>query len=56
MNFQTPLTAAHPLSPLSGEEIKWVAAILRRDLDNGVDAQFETIELAEPDRKTVRAH
>lgn len=56
MNFQTPMTAAHPLSPLSGDEIKQVAAIVRRDVENGADILFETIELAEPDREVVRAH
>lgn len=55
MNFQTPMTTAHPLSPLTGDEIREVAAIIRRDLENGADILFETIELAEPDREAVRS-
>ncbi len=54
MNFQAPISDVHPLSPLSADEIQRTAAIVRRDLENGADALFETIELAEPDRTSVR--
>ncbi len=55
MNFQTPFMTAHPLTPLSGDEVRQVATIIRRDLAHGSDALFETIELAEPDRAAVRS-
>jgi primary-amine oxidase len=46
--------AAHPLHPLSAEEIRQVVAILRRDRDVGPRWRFGWIELREPHKETVR--
>ena len=45
---------AHPLDPLTAEEIRQAAAILRRD--RGVDAswRFASIELREPAKDALR--
>lgn len=56
MDGQTTLTVLHPLSPLTAEEIETTAAIVRRDADNGAEAMFEMIELAEPDKAAVRSY
>jgi primary-amine oxidase len=39
---------AHPLDPLTAEEIRQVSAILRRDRDVGAGWRFASIELKEP--------
>ena len=49
------VTDLHPLSPLSPDEIAAAAAIVRREIEDGADACFEMIELAEPDKAAVRA-
>jgi len=46
--------SAHPLDPLSGEEINRAAAILRRDRGVGERWRFASIELREPSKETVR--
>lgn len=56
MDGMTSMAGLHPLSPLTADEISNVIAIVRRDLENGAEALFETVELAEPDRAAVRAH
>ena len=38
----------HPLDPLSAEEIRQVAAIVRRDRGVGAGWRFASIELKEP--------
>src|SRR5258707_11673548 len=40
--------AAHPLDPLTAEEIRQVATILRRRLGIGAGWRFASIELKEP--------
>jgi primary-amine oxidase len=52
---QMPLVVSHPLQPLTPEEIRQAAAILRKHPPYGDDTRFETIELMEPDKATVRA-
>ena len=46
---------AHPLDPLSADEVRAAAAVLRRD--RGVDERwrFASIELREPAKDVVRA-
>ncbi|MEM7188832.1 MAG: primary-amine oxidase [Pseudomonadota bacterium] len=56
MDGLSTMTALHPLSPLSAEEITQTAAIVRRDLENGPAAMFEMIELAEPEKAAVRSY
>ena len=46
--------AAHPLDPLSGDEITQAAAILRRDQGVGERWRFASIELREPSKDVVR--
>ena len=46
--------SAHPLDPLSGEELQRVVAIVRRDQAQGPQTLFETVTLHEPDKETVR--
>ena len=48
--------SSHPLDPLSADEIRSAAAILRRD--KGVDERwrFASIELREPSKATARDH
>jgi primary-amine oxidase len=52
---QVPMAVSHPLQPLTPEEIRQVAAIVRKHPPYGNDTRFETIELMEPDKATVRA-
>jgi primary-amine oxidase len=44
---------AHPLDPLSAEEIRQVAAILRRDREVGPAWRFASIELKEPGKDVL---
>ncbi|UPJ79778.1 primary-amine oxidase [Bradyrhizobium sp. 183] len=46
---------AHPLDPLSKEELLHVFNIVRTDPNFGPDYLFETVELHEPDKRLVRA-
>jgi primary-amine oxidase len=46
---------AHPLDPLSAEEIRQVAAILRRDQGVGPAWRFASIELKEPGKDPLAA-
>src|ERR1700753_2471593 len=46
---------AHPLDPLSAEEIRQAATILRRDQGVGEGWRFASIELREPSKEAVRA-
>ena len=46
----------HPLDPLDAAEITVVATVLRAHFDFGADLLFETVELLEPPKETVRAH
>jgi primary-amine oxidase len=45
----------HPLQSLTADEIRKVAAIVRRAAPYGSDTRFETIELLEPHKADVRA-
>ena len=47
--------AAHPLDPLTEEEIAAAAAVLRRDQGVGERWRFASIELREPAKAVVRA-
>jgi Cu2+-containing amine oxidase len=49
-----PVSAAHPLDPLSAEEIRAAVAILRRERDMGPRWRFGTIELREPPKAALR--
>jgi primary-amine oxidase len=53
---RTGPAALHPLDPLGPDEIVRAAAVVRGHFDLGEALQFETIDLAEPDKATVRAH
>lgn len=46
---------AHPLDPLSREELLSVFQIVREDSDFGYDYYFETVELCEPSKGVVRS-
>jgi primary-amine oxidase len=46
---------AHPLDPLTAEEIREVAAILRRDRGVGASWRFASIELKEPGKDVLPA-
>jgi primary-amine oxidase len=46
--------ASHPLDPLSAEEIRQAAALLRRDRGVGERWRFASIELREPSKATAR--
>jgi primary-amine oxidase len=46
----------HPLDPLTAEEIRQAAAILRRDRDVGERWRFASIELREPSKAAVREY
>ncbi|MFT4181419.1 MAG: primary-amine oxidase [Rhizobium sp.] len=52
-----PIDAAaiHPLEPLTPDEIRKAAAIVRRDPPYGADTRFETIQLMEPSKAELRA-
>ena len=47
--------AQHPLDPLTADEIRQAAAILRRDRGVGERWRFASIELREPAKEVVRA-
>ncbi len=47
--------ALHPLSPLTAEEITEAVQIVRAGIENGAEAKFEMIELAEPAKSVVRS-
>ena len=51
----TPAGSKHPLDPLSAEEIRQVAAIMRRDQGVGSGWRFGMIELHEPAKAFVRS-
>ena len=42
------MTNSHPLDPLSADEIRQAAAIVRRDRQTGDTWRFASIELKEP--------
>src|SRR6478735_3468976 len=50
-----PPEPAHPLDPLSADEIRRAVAVLRRDRGVGERWRFGTIELREPAKDTLRA-
>ncbi|MBP1860493.1 primary-amine oxidase [Rhizobium herbae] len=52
---QMPLNVSHPLQPLTPAEIRYAASIVRKHPPYGDDTRFETIELMEPEKQTVRA-
>ena len=45
----------HPLDPLSADEIREAAAIVRRERGVGERWRFASIELREPSKAAVRA-
>ncbi len=45
----------HPLDPLTGDEIRTAASIVRQAVDNPATLRIEIIELLEPARAVVRA-
>ena len=47
--------ASHPLAPLTADEFRSVAAILRRDSGVTQRHRFASIELSEPPKADVRA-
>lgn len=55
MDGMTTVAGLHPLTPLTAEEITRTVEIVRAGIENGAEACFETIELAEPDKAVVRA-
>ncbi|MEM7237741.1 MAG: tyramine oxidase, partial [Pseudomonadota bacterium] len=54
MDGMASVTGLHPLSPLTAEEFAEAVKIVRDALDDGHDARFETVELAEPEKSVVR--
>ena len=46
---------AHPLDPLTAEEIRQAAAILRRERGVGAGWRFASIELKEPGKAALAA-
>src|SRR2546423_6842873 len=50
-----PAAAAHPLDPLSAEEVRRAVAILRRDQCVGPRWRFGTIELREPSKAALKS-
>jgi primary-amine oxidase len=48
--------SAHPLDPLTADEIRAAVAIVRRDREVGDRWRFASIELREPSKQTVRDH
>ncbi|HEY6892422.1 MAG TPA: primary-amine oxidase, partial [Solirubrobacter sp.] len=50
-----PPEPAHPLDPLSADEIRRAVAVLRRDRGVGERWRFGTIEVREPAKETLRA-
>jgi primary-amine oxidase len=53
MEHAPPMTP-HPLDPLTADEIRHAAAIVRRDRDVGERWRFASIELREPSKDVVR--
>ena len=51
----TSVTNSHPLDPLSADEIRQAAAILRRDRTLGASWRFASIELKEPSKDDLPA-
>src|SRR6476661_3759702 len=49
------VTNSHPLDPLSADEIRQAAAILRRDRNIGDGWRFASIELREPAKDALAA-
>ena len=49
------MTNSHPLDPLSADEIRQAAAILRRDRTIGDTWRFASIELKEPAKDALAA-
>jgi primary-amine oxidase len=47
---------AHPLDPLDAVEIAKASSIIRQHYSWGDDLRVETIDIAEPDKATVRGH
>ena len=54
MDGMTQVAELHPLTPLTADEITEAVRIVRAGIENGDAAKFEMIELAEPDKATVR--
>ena len=48
--------AAHPLDPIDAVEIAKASSIIRQHYRWGDDLRVETIDIAEPDKATVRSH
>ena len=51
----TKTEAAHPLDPLSAQEITRASGIVRAHFEPGTQLHFETIDLEEPAKEIVRA-
>jgi Cu2+-containing amine oxidase len=49
------IAPAHPLDPLTPDEIRRVAAAVRATHDLGAGMMFETISLHEPDKRAVHS-
>ena len=47
------MTNSHPLDPLSADEIRQAAAIVRRDRTIGDTWRFASIELKEPSKDAL---
>ncbi|MEM1299669.1 MAG: primary-amine oxidase [Pseudomonadota bacterium] len=56
MDGQGTLTGLHPLSPLTGDEIETASALVSETLAGHERLRFETIELAEPEKGSVRSY
>lgn len=56
MDGMTSATAVHPLSPLTAEEIEQAVSVVRAALSDRGEIFFEMIELAEPEKASVRAY
>lgn len=52
---ESPVSSAHPLDPLTADELRSVTAVLRRDKGVGPGWRIASIELKEPEKATVRA-
>lgn len=55
MDGVTQVTDLHPLSPLTADEILKAVSLIRAGIEDGADAKFEMIELAEPPKDVVRS-
>ncbi|GAC67993.1 primary-amine oxidase [Gordonia soli] len=51
-----PIGSAHPLDPLSADEIRTVSSVLRRDRGVGDGWRFASIEMAEPSKAALARH